>query len=99
MGVYLQEVDVWLDERLWHAVNEASGGGEDYIPTLKRAIKEKILESYHNGQKDMVRRCEAILHKLGYGVEELEAQLSAANPRKKSTKPRSKGQRTYERRN
>ena len=38
---YLQEVDRWLDELLPSVENAAD---------VKKAIKEKILESYRNGQ-------------------------------------------------
>ena len=39
---YLQEVDRWLDELLPNVENSAA---------IKKGIKEKILESYRNGQK------------------------------------------------
>lgn len=43
---YLQEVDRWLDELLTEVSEERIG-----VPELKRAIREKILESYRNGGK------------------------------------------------
>ena len=44
---YLQEVDRWLDDLLVEVTEERIG-----VPELKRAIREKILESYRNGQKE-----------------------------------------------
>ena len=41
---YLQEVDRWLDDILTQVSEERIG-----VPELKRAIREKILESYRNG--------------------------------------------------
>jgi len=43
---YLQEVDRWLDELLVEVSEERLEVAE-----LKRAIREKILESYRNGQQ------------------------------------------------
>jgi hypothetical protein len=43
---YMQEVDGWLEGLLQDFVIE-----ETTFDNLKRAIREKILESYRNGQK------------------------------------------------
>ena len=43
---YLQEVDRWLDALLSDICE-----GKIEVPELKRAIREKILESYRNGLK------------------------------------------------
>ena|ERR1035441_8712986 len=43
---YLQEVDRWLDGLIEQVVEEKME-----VPELKRALREKILESYRNGQK------------------------------------------------
>jgi hypothetical protein len=43
---YLQDVDRWLDTLLDDCSTEKIG-----VPELKRAIREKILESYKNGLK------------------------------------------------
>jgi hypothetical protein len=43
---YLQEVDRWLDDLLTEVSEERIG-----VTELKRAIREKILESYRNGEK------------------------------------------------
>jgi len=40
---YMQEIDRWLDGLL-------AGLPQDARNEAKRAIREKILESYHNGQ-------------------------------------------------
>lgn len=43
---YLQDVDQWLD-----AILTDVSDGKIGVPELKRAIREKILESYKNGLK------------------------------------------------
>jgi len=43
---YLQDVDQWLDALLTEVSDGKIG-----VPELKRAIREKILESYKNGLK------------------------------------------------
>lgn len=48
---YLKEVEAWLDERVWTVINTVSDGGEDVVDGFKQEIKEKILESYRNGQE------------------------------------------------
>jgi hypothetical protein len=43
---YLQDVDQWLDALLTDVSDGKIG-----VPELKRAIREKVLESYRNGLK------------------------------------------------
>jgi len=43
---YLQDADRWLDAILSDVIEEKIS-----VPELKRAIREKILESYRNGLK------------------------------------------------
>jgi hypothetical protein len=44
---YLQEVDRWLDGLIEQVANE-----QMEVAALKRAIREKILESYRNGKAE-----------------------------------------------
>ena len=48
---YLQEADRWLDALLRDVTEQKIGVAE-----LKRAIREKLLESYQNGLKAAERR-------------------------------------------
>ena len=53
---YLQEVDTWLEgvlEKFIGEMQEAESEetAEELFSATKQEIKEKILESYHNGQK------------------------------------------------
>ena len=43
---YMQEVDRWLDGLIEQVADEKME-----VPELKRAIREKMLESYRNGEK------------------------------------------------
>lgn len=62
---YLKDVEAWLTER-------GITDGE-----VRRAIKEKILESYRNGQKECIRRFGAVLKEEGDAVKrEVEAKLA-----------------------
>lgn len=61
---YMQELDSWIQKRVidplskavfdYHTASPLPSGDEDELETtvadVKRAIREKVLESYHNGQ-------------------------------------------------
>ena len=53
---FMQELDQWIEEEVFENLyaiwNESQDGNMGASPSsVKRAIREKILESYHNGQK------------------------------------------------
>ena len=53
---YMQELDAWAEEYIIGPLidPQSSDPGEDpetAIALVKKAIREKVLESYHNGQK------------------------------------------------
>src|SRR5437867_2879112 len=54
---YMKETDAWLDELLVDLLDgpEDDETDEAQIQRIKKAIKDKILESYHNGQKAALR--------------------------------------------
>ncbi len=65
---YMAELDNWIDElvieplfAVWKGQDEAERDPQSYkgveLTTygVSRAIREKVLESYHNGQKTPVR--------------------------------------------
>ena len=64
---YLRKLDAWLSERLsedgllderLYKLDEAK------ITETKRAIKEKILASHRNGQKEYVKRFSALVKEM-----------------------------------
>ena len=53
---YLQEADGWLEEALESFIDaleqaETDEQANEIFDATKRALKEKILESYHNGKE------------------------------------------------
>ena len=47
---YFEELDAWLTDVL-ESDEEEVGSYDEWIARVKKQIKEKILESYRNGQK------------------------------------------------
>jgi hypothetical protein len=50
---YMQELDLWSEANIIGPLFNTDGNQEDWEPTVeqvKRAIRTKVLESYHNGQ-------------------------------------------------
>ena len=61
---YLHDVDAWLAEELEKFRYDLdcvmdSGEVEDAVAAIKRILKQKILESYHNGLRDAQKRKKA----------------------------------------
>ncbi len=54
---YMKETDAWLDELLVDLLDgpEDDETDEAQIQRIKKAIKDRILESYKNGQKAALR--------------------------------------------
>ena len=49
---YMQELDVWLDQNVFEPLlNE----GDEAVMPVRKALHEKVLESYHNGQRTPAR--------------------------------------------
>ena len=57
---YMQELDAWIEDQVINRLFEARDGEEDGDPLgttelicreVKKAIREKVLDSYHNGQQ------------------------------------------------
>ena len=44
---FMQELDLWSDANV---IDPLFNNGPDAIDEVKKAIREKVLESYHNGQ-------------------------------------------------
>jgi hypothetical protein len=72
---YFQQLDAWLDERLGTRNDGAIG-------ETKRQIKTKILESYHNGQREVARRIEAILKDFASESRQQVRPASKSQPSK-----------------
>lgn len=87
---YLHETDAWLERRLRELVaGKRDGNG---IPALKQEIKEKILESYRNGQEEVTRRLAAVLR-------DFEPRKPAKpKPERKRSAPRQQSREGYGRR-
>ena len=49
---YFHEIDAWLDALLYGVYSVAEEELDEAVDETKRAIKEKILESYRNGQNE-----------------------------------------------
>ncbi len=50
----MQELDAWTDEAVIEPL--VDGGGVETQLEVRRAIREKVLESYHNGQQAGTRK-------------------------------------------
>ena len=51
---FMQELDQWTDANVIGTVYNTDPNQEDWedrVAEVKKAIREKVLESYHNGQK------------------------------------------------
>jgi hypothetical protein len=90
---YLKQVDAWLDAELGALISTVQQAGTDKEATeafndTKRAIKEKILESYRNGQEHGKKREGSAVRKIAGAVtKEAVRQVSY-----QSSKPRQKRQ-------
>ena len=89
---YLNEVDSWLEDRL-RLVNASVEDADAVIADVKREIKDKILESYRNGQNGRGKGASGVVKDMGRAVgREVVRQVTQA-PRqrkytRKYTKPR-----------
>ena len=68
---YMVELDKWSDENVIFPVSLASTNGNDEsllaaTDAVKKAIRSKVLESYHNGQSVAPRK--APPQRRSYGV-------------------------------
>ena len=56
---YLQELDLWTDANivgpLANADPRVEGEWEPVVEQVKKAVRTKVLESYHNGQRTPAR--------------------------------------------
>jgi hypothetical protein len=49
---YFEDLDAWIDQTFSDADHEAKTY-EEWYSRLKKAIKEKVRESYHNGKRSV----------------------------------------------
>jgi len=52
---FMQELDLWIDANVIDPLSTDGAEGEELteetVEQVKKAIRQKVLESYHNGQK------------------------------------------------
>jgi hypothetical protein len=48
---FMQELDAWAEERVIGPLIDPGEDHEGTIAQVKKSVREKVLESYHNGQK------------------------------------------------
>jgi hypothetical protein len=47
---YMQQLDVWMEDNVFGPLAVVGSDEDYYVDQVKRAIRQKVLESYHNGQ-------------------------------------------------
>ena len=48
---YMEKLDAWLNELLTGAGPQAGETPDEWLARVKKAIKDKVLESFRNGQR------------------------------------------------
>ena len=90
---YMEQTDMWLSDAL-RAVHAAHADDvENIIEEVCHAIKDKILDSYHNGQEHGKKRKSSGVRKFaGAFAREAVRQATYTSPKRKKytkyTKPR-----------
>ena len=87
---YMEQTDMWLSDAL-RAVHAAHDDDvENIIDDVKNAIKDKILESYRNGQEHGKKRESSGVRKVAgaFAKEAVRQATYTSPPRRKYSKPR-----------
>ena len=91
---YLHDTDAWLHEQIWTVIEGVDEGGEDVVDGFKKEIKEKILQSYHSGQREVIRMLgddiELVSDELREQLEGLTDQQKKYQRRKHAPKSKSR---------